>query len=405
MTALVTSPGESSAVLHLRPLERIPSVVFNLGMGVDSAAILTEYLTNPASRDFALDDMVVITAQTGDEWAETGQLVEEHLLPLLREHNVRFVEVARSQRKTTKDGDGVVVLQDTRQPERVHLDGVFKLSDEMLQAGTIPQSGGARLCSVHAKGDALDPVIAALTQGRPFRQVIGFEANEMRRAVKDEGYNTDLRTGVYPLREWGWDREHCETYLVVKHDVEWSKSACTFCPFALQNKASRERTLRRFGREPQRGVLALYMEHLALALNETQGLVGGKRLRDLVEADDSLAHVLDALEERLSGAEHALYEVRRVIRPGNASRSVRRLRTGSREQLTRGFAQVADNARAQGVKVETAPSGHTRVWLVERDERPTTVEHFLVVAPADCHDKQQPNFEQWFAVAAEEVAA
>ncbi len=29
-----------------------PSVVLNLGMGVDSAAILLRYLTDPASRDF-----------------------------------------------------------------------------------------------------------------------------------------------------------------------------------------------------------------------------------------------------------------------------------------------------------------------------------------------------------------
>jgi hypothetical protein len=205
-------------------------VVFNLGMGVDSVAILLRYLTDPASRDFDLADMVVITAMTGDEWESTGTDIEQHLLPLLREHRVRFVQVARTQRLVTVAGHGVAVLSDTDYPTRVHLEGAYKLSQEMLEAGTIPQSGGARLCSVHAKGDALDPIIAQLTGGRPYRQIIGFEANEPKRAAKDAGYNTALRTGVYPLIEWGWDRDRCVEFIAsVLGGVVWEKSACVYC--------------------------------------------------------------------------------------------------------------------------------------------------------------------------------
>src|SRR4051794_36396829 len=150
---------------------------------------------------------------TGDEWEQTGRDVEAHVLPLLREHGVRYVQAARSRRLVTVAGDGVVVLDDSRAPERLHLRGAFRLSDEMRQAGTVPQTGGARLCSVHAKGDVLDPVIRDLTGGRPFRHVIGFEANEPKRAAKDATYNTADRTGEYPLIEWGWDREACEDFI------------------------------------------------------------------------------------------------------------------------------------------------------------------------------------------------
>jgi hypothetical protein len=40
-------------------------VVMSYGMGADSTAILMRWLTEPASRDFDLQDLVVITAHTG----------------------------------------------------------------------------------------------------------------------------------------------------------------------------------------------------------------------------------------------------------------------------------------------------------------------------------------------------
>lgn len=96
--------------------ERTPTVCVSFGMGLDSSALLARWLTDPSSRDFALDDMVVLTAMTGHESAATISAVTRHLLPLLRAHSVRFIQIARSQRKTTRVGDGVVVLEDSRFP-------------------------------------------------------------------------------------------------------------------------------------------------------------------------------------------------------------------------------------------------------------------------------------------------
>lgn len=214
--------------------EPTPKVVLSYGLGEDSTAILLRWLEDPTSRDFGLNELVVVSAMTGDEWDGTRTVIEERVLPRLTAAGVRFVQVARARRHVSTTGDGVVILDDSRTPTRLYLDGAYTLYDEMVEAGTIPQSGGARICSVHAKGDALDPVIARLTRGRPYRHMMGFEAGERRRADKDAGYNTDLRTGEYPLIEWGWFRGDAIAYTESVIDTGVGKSACTFCPFALR---------------------------------------------------------------------------------------------------------------------------------------------------------------------------
>ena len=65
---------------------------------------------------------------------------------------------------------------------------------------------------MHSKGDVLDPIIAKITRGHSYRHVLGFEAGELRRASKDEAYNTATRTGEYPLIEWGWFRNDAIDY-------------------------------------------------------------------------------------------------------------------------------------------------------------------------------------------------
>ena len=356
-------------------------VVLSYGLGVDSTAILLRWLTDPSSRNFDLCDLIVVSAMTGDEWERTRIDVEAHVLPLMREHGVRFVQVARGRRHVSVGGAGVMVLGDTVNPTRVHLEGAYKLSDEMLEAGTVPQSGGSRLCSVHAKGDALDPIIAQLTGGKPFRHVIGFEANELGRAAKDARYNTALRTGEYPLIEWGWDRARCLGFVKELTGVDWSKSACTYCPFALQNKASRAVVFERYRHEePEAANLALLMEHVAVALNPAQKLMGTKALRDeLVKA--GYPDVVERFDAELEAMPFALYEVRRILRGrkddptkfANASRSVRQVATGTRAEME----ALEEMVRERG---DTFP----------------TVEHFFAAAPAVVADKEVAKFESWW---------
>lgn len=210
----------------LNEAEPVPSVVVSFGMGLDSSALLARWLTEPSSRDFDLSDLAVVTAMTGHESAATISAVSRLVLPMFRRHSVRFIQIARSQRRTTRAGAGVVILDDSRIPERLHAEGAYTLGDEMFSAATLPQRGGKRICSVHSKGDALDPVIARITMGQPYRHVIGFEANEGSRADKDRLHNSDLRTGWYPLQEWSWSRADCHRFVVDVFGESIPKSCC-----------------------------------------------------------------------------------------------------------------------------------------------------------------------------------
>ena len=348
---------------------------------------------------------VVLFTRVGiAEFEQTGRDVEEHILPLLRRHRVRYVQVARAQRHVTKAGAGIVVLSDTTHPTRVCLDGVYKLSDELLEAGTLAQRSGSRLCSVHAKGEVLDPVITRITEGRPYRQIIGYEANEPKRAAADRDHNTQLRTGVYPLLDWGWTRAMCIEFIAsVTGGVIWEKSACAACPFALSTKAGLARVLARYAREPAAGIATLFQEHVALTLNPAQTLLPGRSARAVV-ADAGLHRLLAGLDAKLDSAEHAIYEVRRILRPRrhdrtkltNASRSVAAIATGTREQLR---AQLAELAEQLGRDVATDEHGIGRVYLRTRARVYPTIEHFYVVCPAVVKDKRASRFdEHWDAL-------
>jgi hypothetical protein len=62
---------------------------------VDSTAILLRWIFEPASRPCPLENITVITSMTGDEFEDTERDVTTYILPMLREHSVRFVQVAR----------------------------------------------------------------------------------------------------------------------------------------------------------------------------------------------------------------------------------------------------------------------------------------------------------------------
>jgi hypothetical protein len=117
--------------------------ILSLGMGVESTAILVRWLTEPATRPCPLGKLIVLTAMTGDEYADTASDMEKYILPMLHAHGVRFVQVARHGHL---EADGITVLSDTTHPDRLFADGDYRLSDELRAAGTLPQfAGGAHL--------------------------------------------------------------------------------------------------------------------------------------------------------------------------------------------------------------------------------------------------------------------
>lgn len=390
-----TRPGQLAPIpAHIRRPR-----ILSWGLGVDSSAALMRWLTDPTSRNWPLSDLTVLVAHTGDEWASTLTAAQRHVLPALRHHGVRLVQVAR--RGPSHAQDGVVVLDDSTRPTRLHGEGAYTLADEMLAAGTLPQSGGARICSVHAKGEVLDAAIDRLTRGRPYEHLLGFEANETKRAEKDTTYNTPCRTGAYPLIDWGWDRAACVADLRQRTGATFGKSACSYCPFALASvrSGSRDEVLRRFAVEQAPADLALTMETTATALNPRQGLLAGKRLLDLVRSRPELRHTMARFQGGLEHREHALYRVRRVLRPrkddpaklGNAVRSVQVVATGTRGGM---LAALRDTARRANQPLDTTDPDHPRLWIHRRGDALPAREQFLVVAPHTAEAKTGRGFDR-----------
>lgn len=376
-----------------------PKVVMSYGMGLDSSSLLLRWLEDPSSRDFELHDLAVVTAMTGNEFDTTRAAVEKHILPRLRRARVRFIQVARSQRKTTTAGGGVVVLDDSREPQHLHFSGLYTLGAEMLEAGTLPQLGGMRGCSIHSKANCLDPVIARITQGERYRHVIGFEANEQSRATKDALYNTPVRQGWYPLIEIGWDRAQCQRYVTELVGETWHKSACGFCVFAMATEAGRTALVQRYRQEPHVGAYALFLEYVARCLNPRQTLIAGSSAAELVAAAQ-LTEVQDQFDALLQRTGYALYEVRRLTRrakkTGRAmpARSIGIIAHGSRQAMTEQLASMPGRR-------DTEPDGIARHVVRDRADHPCALEQFYVVAPAGVEPKARPGFQTWWQEATE----
>ena len=368
-------------------------IVLSWGLGRDSTALLLRWITEPATRPCPLRDLLLITAQTGDEWPATGELVTRYMLPLLREHAIRWVQVAR---RGPKQEEGVAILADTRSPARVYLDGAYTLGDEMTAAGTIPQSGGRRTCSLKAKGWPIDTFLAAELGDATYTHVMGFEAGEAGRPVRDARYNTEQRTGTYPLLDWGWTGTGCEDYIEQHLGTRWLKSACVYCPFALQSRDGRDRVMPLYRQAPALAARGLIMEHLAVSLNPRQGLAGGKRLSELLAREPGQEATLAEFRRQLDGMDWNLYEMRRAMRaPAKGSRCLQILDSGGQADMT---AALHRRAATEGLLV-VREGGIERAWRRRRGIGFPDAEWLYVAAPAGAEDKTGRGFAAAWAAA------
>ncbi|MFF9171845.1 MULTISPECIES: hypothetical protein [unclassified Streptomyces] len=156
--------------------------VINWGLGADSTAYLAR-MTDPSAYGIDRERTAVLYMATGSEWPETRLLVEEFMLPLLREHGVRFVQLARNGHLQQH---GFTVLDDSRHPERLFARGPWTLWDDLESVGTVPQQAGTRKCSLWAKGAVGDWWLTQVFGGRLFRQIMGFNADEEGRRFGDQ---------------------------------------------------------------------------------------------------------------------------------------------------------------------------------------------------------------------------
>jgi len=367
-------------------------IILSYGMGVDSTAILLRWILEPASRDFELEDLVVLTSQVGNEFPDTKKLLEEHILPLLREHGIRYVQVARKG-PSLKEGEVYVVLSDTDEPTEVLLEGQYTLSDELTSAGTVPQfTVGNRRCSIKFKGVVLDAWIHDSFPGTEYKHIIGFNADELKRVERDKSFATDYRNVSYPLVDWGWGREKCEQYIEEVLGVAWKKSCCSFCPFSN----GKGEILDRYQDHPEAAAEAMLLERVSTALNPRMTLYPKKSVETCVR-DDGNEDAVGNLEEVLAEEEWAVYRVRRIYwKKQRADRKVEGLHRGDREEIE---ARLAEMAAESGQPV-TEVARSNRIYLAERQEDVyPTIEDMLVAAPGLVKDKAKKSFDgNWDSV-------
>ncbi|MBX0330097.1 hypothetical protein K2Z83_20730 [Oscillochloris sp. ZM17-4] len=368
------------------------TVVLNLGMGVESSAILVRWLFEPETRWFPLRKLIVLTAQVGDEGRRTHDLMEQVIYPLLRQHRIRTVQVARGG---PSQNDGIVILDDTRDPTTCFTAGHYTLRQELLAAGTVPQyASGKRRCSLKFKGWPLDTWLDQALGKRRFVQVMGFAADEPERIAKDTSFATVQRATRYPLAEWGWERQRCEGYLLQITGERWEKSCCSYCPFAM----SGSHLTVRFRADHQAAVDALLVEFVAMALNPRMSLFKSRTLRSDVERDGNTA-ALARFSAALDAHPWAVYRVRRVFyAPGVADRKVEALEVGDRASIDRTLHRYAGEASAD-IDVD---GDFRRAHMTRRDPNSTTypqVEHLLTIAPATVADKSRKRFDGAWAKA------
>nr|BFE51243.1 hypothetical protein GCM10017745_46700 [Saccharothrix mutabilis subsp. capreolus] len=309
-------------------------MVWGYGMGAESTAGLVRTLEEPEFRPPELRDdlsnLVVLIAQTGDEWSSLIALVEKYVLPLLRDRNVRLVEVARAR---PQNGGGIVVLQDTRQPHRLHADpdenDFYALSEEHRVNGVLPQRGGTRKCSLKAKGHPLDVWRSAEIGATRYLHAIGFNAQEESRIEGDKAITLGgRRQPIYPIHAAGWSRQQCLEYLYARFGITWHKSLCRQCCFV--SRAGWPEQRERFVRLPEEAAKHVVDEFVAIALNKDAALFGpGNSLADRLRAD-GVREVLDLAHNHIKHARWSLYRVRRIYSgPGQAWRSVHAVHTAT----------------------------------------------------------------------------
>ncbi|MEU0949853.1 hypothetical protein ABZ379_45435 [Streptomyces canus] len=374
--------------------------VINWGLGADSTAYLARMLTAPATYGIDLDRTAVLYMATGSEWPETRLLVDEFMLPLLREHGVRFVQLARNGHLKR---DGFTVLDDSRRPERLFDRGPWTLWDDLESVGTVPQQAGTRKCSLWAKGDVGDWWLAQAFGGRPFRQIMGFNADEEGRRFGDQAASKiPGRTGEFPLIDWGWNRQQCESYLQQRFGVHWPKSYCTFCCFPV-SMGSLPNHLERMRANPDIAGEVLRLEYTAMSLNPHAKLYGRRTLLEFFDRSRSRDRAcLEAFERELD-MPWALYQVRRLFllsedgRRRPVMRSTERVDLGRPEQLAQRLTSISNR---HGIDVEHDPLyGRARSWVRRRAQDWPMAEELFATAPARVIDKQDDSFEEaWEAL-------
>ena len=189
--------------------DNVDPLAVSLGLGVDSVAMLVGLRQRGIRPDW------IGHANVGNEWPETYAY-----------RPVLDAWLARVDFPVISD-----VQYRVQRPKHGHYD---TLEENCLVNRTLPGiSFGRKSCSVKWKGQPLDAAVRArfaphIRGGGMVRRAIGYDAGACD-AKRGTVESTGPWRWIYPLREWGWDRDRC--VLEIEHEIGAvpHKSACWFC--------------------------------------------------------------------------------------------------------------------------------------------------------------------------------
>lgn len=208
--------------LTIPPAWRPPLMVAD-GVGVDSTAMLVGLHRRGIRPD------AILHADTGDEHPETNAYREERRR-WLRE--VGFPDLVMVRRAPSKPGAG-----------RAKKDGsagvaYTTLGENCIANKTLPSLAfGFKGCSMKWKIEPQNawtkrwlPDRNAWARGQKVVKLIGYDAGP-KDARRGHELGDDPRYSyLYPLREWGWDRDRCIEEIRRQNLPIPRKSACIYCP-------------------------------------------------------------------------------------------------------------------------------------------------------------------------------
>lgn len=191
-------------------------LVVSCGLGVDSVGMLVGYWQHGIRPD------AILFAHVGDEKRQTYEYLPK-LQAWLRA--VGFPEVTVIQYK----------------PSRFKYNRYETLAGNCLANATLPSLAfGRHGCSLKWKVEPMDkwvakwaPARAAWASGLKVQRAIGYDcspADSKRFAHADSKEQDERYEFVYPLRQWGWDREETKRQILSAGLDLPVKSACFFCP-------------------------------------------------------------------------------------------------------------------------------------------------------------------------------
>jgi hypothetical protein len=408
-------------------------VIMSNGMGVESQAIFERWCAEPETRPFRdWSQLIIVTSQVGEEHKhDTIKHMTERTLPMIRERGIRFVELAR---RGPLEEDGIVVLQDTRQPVELHPDGVYKLSDELLRSGTVPQFGGEHRCAMKFKAFVIEawlsyefqfnhreaPIYHVFgynaeersrigksdeaillhngerQQERPNKaplMVFGFNDEEGIRVARSKEYDGPHRTGTYPLLEWAWGRQKCLDYIFEKSGIHWKKSHCAGCPFCKEASKGEPDAVQRWRDAPEETAHWLNVEFNSMCMNPRGQLYRDTSLREQV-TKAGVKEALDAAARVLSSIQWGVYRVRRVYTAkGKAFRAVERIKVGKHEEMQMEIHSMAYRIGNLDIQVQ---NGIAYAYFIRRTEDVyPSREGFYVAAPCYMDTKLRGELEMF----------